>query len=707
MNATVRKYVAPVFVGCLLVALGLGGGYLLWAPPGSGHDGHGHAGRENAESTPAASLWTCSMHPQIKLPEPGQCPICFMDLIPLAVSDGGEQRTSKRRLTLSPDAARLAGIRVEAARLADVSVRTHLFGRIAYDESRVGVITAWIGGRIEKLHIDTTGEMVRAGQAMALVYSPELVAAQAELIQAVRTRQSVSGDSRMVADAALRMETAAREKLRLLGMGTNQIEAMLTRGTPADHVTLTAPKSGIVIEKKVVEGMYVQTGMPVYAIADLSKVWVVLEAYESDLIWMSPGKRVAFRVEALPGQAFTGKVVYVGASVNPATRTVEVRVEVPNPNLTLKPGMFVSAEQTDADATRAKELVIPISAPLITGKRAVVYLADPDRPGHYEGREVVLGPRTDQGYVVRGGITEGELVVVQGNFRIDAALQIVARPSMMNPGEAPVTAEGEIRFNDVPQPFSVRLSALGRHIGDVEKAVASGNLETVREAFHHFARTLNSLDADALDGDAALEWKELSMLLSNDALLGYEAATTLRAAQVLKDMQGHFNRVRAAFPMTVLTARFDAPAELRSALDALYAAYLPVQAALAGDDAATTRSALDRFRKAFVLADKNARPAEGGEWTDLSEAVVSGLTKMDQASDIDGLRAGFFPLSVAMAGMIEIYGTGKGPVYELYCPMAFGDQGATWLQDEPRVSNPYFGASMLRCGEVKRQLKDE
>ena len=193
MNATVRKYAVWVAAGCLLVALGLGGGYLLWAPAG-GHDEHGHAGQEATAGAPSTSLWTCSMHPQIKLPEAGQCPICFMDLIPLAIPDGEVQRTSLRQLTLSEDAARLAGIRVEAARLADVSVQTHLFGKVAYDESRVGVITAWIGGRIDRLHVNTTGEVVRAGQPMALVYSPELVAAQAELIQACLLYTSDAAD---------------------------------------------------------------------------------------------------------------------------------------------------------------------------------------------------------------------------------------------------------------------------------------------------------------------------------------------------------------------------------------------------------------------------------------------------------------------------------------------------------------------------------
>jgi Cu(I)/Ag(I) efflux system membrane fusion protein len=627
-----------------------------------------------------------------------------MDLIPLVVPEGDGASSGRRQLSLGPDAARLAGVRVEAARLADVSARTRLFGRVEYDESRVRVITAWIGGRIDRLHVDTTGELVRAGQPLALVYSPELVAAQAEFIQAVRARERAEGGSSLVVDTALRMERAAREKLRLLGMGPGRIDAMARRGAPADHVTVTAPQSGIVTEKKVVEGMYVQTGMPMYSVADLSKVWVVLEAYESDLVWMALGRDVAFRVEALPGREFSGKIVYVGTSVDPATRTVDVRVEVPNPDLDLKPGMFVSAVQKGG---AAREIVVPASAPLITGDRAVVYVADPDRPGSYEGREVVLGPKTDQGYVVRRGIAEGEMVVVQGAFRIDAALQIVARPSMMSPGEAPAASGTErVRFSDVPQPFSVQLAALARSLGSVETALASDDAAVAaRAAYHDFGKALNGVDAGALEGEAALEWKELSMLLSNDALLGYEAATPLRAAQVLEDMHSHFARVRAAYPLVELEAKIRVPDGLRASLDAIYAAYVPVQKALAGDDADAAHAALILVRQALEQADGAA--AGDREWSGHSSAITAGLGEMESAGDMDALRAGFMHLSAGVTGMVETYGAGSGPIYELFCPMAFGNRGATWLQGDPKIDNPYFGASMLRCGEVKRQLRED
>jgi len=651
------------------------------------------------------------MHPQIRLPGPGQCPICFMDLIPLTAPGGEEKATSLRQLTLSPDAARLAGIRVEAAHLAEVSVQTRLFGKVAYDESRTAAITAWTGGRIDKLYVDTTGAVVRSGQAMAWIYSPELVAAQAELIQAVKARQRAEGSSvKLVAESSRRMEQAAREKLRLLGMGKGQIDAVVERGTPADHVTVTAPHGGIVTEKKVVEGMYVQTGMPIYAVADLSRVWVVLEAYESDLAWIAQGRTVSFQVEALPGQEFSGKVVYVGTSVNPATRTVEVRLEVPNPGEALKPGMFVRAVQDGRQDARERQIVVPLSAPLITGKRAVVYVADPERPGVYEGREVVLGPRTDQGYVVRRGVAEGEMVVVQGNFRIDAALQIVAKPSMMSPGEsAPQNSEAKVRYPKVPQPFSVRLAGLAGRLQAVEAAVGAGGLEAVHAAYHDFAQSLNAVDASALEGDAALEWKELSMLLGNDALLGYEASTPLRAGQLSRELQGHFSRVRSSFPLYESAARIKAAPELRAGLDAVYAAYVPVQEALASDSVEKAQAALVLLGQAVNQADDAARAgAAGGDaWPAYSAPIAAGLDTMLKAADIDGLRTGFAPLSVAMARMVEAYGAGQGPVYELFCPMAFGNKGATWLQGSQQVNNPYFGASMLRCGEVKRQLQDE
>ncbi|WP_339134218.1 MAG: efflux RND transporter periplasmic adaptor subunit [Candidatus Electrothrix sp. GW3-4] len=276
--------------------------------------GHQH------EQAPA-TVWTCSMHPQIQLPEPGQCPICFMDLIEVE-KQNNEERLSLRQISLDSQARKLAEIEVQPVirgnKETDASIQ--IFGRIDYDETRVSTITSWVDGRIDRLLVDYTGATVQRGQAVAQVYSPELFTAQAELIQALQEVKRVGkSENSLVKKMAGRTLAAAREKLRLLGIGKKQLQAMEGLEQPAQHVTLTAPQAGVVIEKHVNEGVYVKTGNPVYTLADLSQVWVILEVYESDLQAVSMGQKVGFTVEAYPGTEFQGKVVYIDPLVDEKT----------------------------------------------------------------------------------------------------------------------------------------------------------------------------------------------------------------------------------------------------------------------------------------------------------------------------------------------------------------------------------------------------
>uniref|UniRef100_UPI0040561E7F efflux RND transporter periplasmic adaptor subunit n=1 Tax=Candidatus Electrothrix sp. TaxID=2170559 RepID=UPI0040561E7F len=370
------------------------------------------SGTSFAETDPAdhehgpETIWTCSMHPQIQLPEFGQCPICFMDLIEVK-KQSNEKRLSLRQISLDSQAQKLAEIAVQPATRKntenDSNAKVQIFGRIDYDETRLSTITSWVDGRIDKLFVDYTGATVQRGQAVAAIYSPDLFTAQAELIQAAkeykRTRQS---GNELVKKMSHRTLEASREKLRLLGIGKKQLQSMENLQQPTRHITLTAPLAGIVIEKHVNEGMYVKTGNPVYTLADLSKIWVILEVYETDLHAVSMGQQVGFTVEAYPGTSFQGKVAYIDPLVDEKNRTVRVRLHVDNQNGKLKPGMFVRAELILPTTGQAeKPLLIPASAPLLTGKRALVYVQVPKQPGTYIGREVVLGSRRGDFYVVK------------------------------------------------------------------------------------------------------------------------------------------------------------------------------------------------------------------------------------------------------------------------------------------------------------------
>jgi len=392
---------------------------------------HDHSAEEQTQ----AEVWTCSMHPQIRQPGPGQCPICGMDLIPVSRDDGGDE-VGPREIKLSARARKLAEIQVAPVERRAVSVEVRLAGMIEYDETRDSKIAAWVPGRLERLYVDYTGVTVARGEPLVELYSPDLLTAQQELLGAL-TAQSSLVDSRAAAviQTARRTVEAAREKLRLWGLSDQQIKEIEQRGTPSDRVTITAPIGGVVVHKNAVEGMYVKTGTPIYTIADLSHLWVMLDAYEAEIAWIKKGQQVEFVTKAYPGETFRGTVAFIDPVVNPKTRVVKVRVDLPNPRGTLKPGMFVSAVvQAAAGGEHVeKPLVVPASAPLITGKRAVVYVAVPGKEGVYEGRQVILGPRAGDYYIVREGLKEGELVVVNGNFKIDSAIQILAKPSMMSP----------------------------------------------------------------------------------------------------------------------------------------------------------------------------------------------------------------------------------------------------------------------------------
>ncbi len=471
MKATKQIVATGIAAGIVGLALGLALG---------GSD----SGRAPAAVAEQAETWTCSMHPQIRQPGSGQCPICGMDLIPVTAPEVGDS-LGPRQLRLSPAAQQLASIQTAPVERRFAPVATRMVGKIAVDETQVRSITAWVAGRIDRLYVDYTGVRVKEGDHIAYLYSPELLTAQEELIQALRARERLGASGTSVGQTVL--VAAAREKLRLLGLKEEQIERVERERRASDHLTIYAPTGGVVIEKHLSEGAYVQTGTPIYTIADLSRLWLELRAYESDLSWIHYGQAVEFSTEAHPGEVFSGQISFVDPVLDERTRTVRVRVNVANERGRLKPGMLVwavaqaevgaagramsfalmgkwispmhpeivrdapgtcdicgmalvRAEElgygTGDEAGRETPLVVPASAPLLTGKRAVVYVALGE--GLYEGREVVLGPRAGDYYLIREGLREGEEVVVNGAFKIDSALQIRAQPSAMYPaGGAP------------------------------------------------------------------------------------------------------------------------------------------------------------------------------------------------------------------------------------------------------------------------------
>jgi Cu(I)/Ag(I) efflux system membrane fusion protein len=626
-----RWPVVIVVIMVFIIGLLLGGGKEV------SHVGLEH-GTEAQAKTAKEQIWTCSMHPQIRQPKPGKCPICFMDLVPVASS--AEEELGPRQLKLTPTAMKLADIRTALVGRQFATTEIRMVGKVVLDETRLGNITARVPGRIDRMYVDYTGIQVRKGDHLVSLYSPELITAQQELLQSLKNyNQFGSGKS---------MAAAAREKLALWGLTKKQINEIEKRGKPTDHLTIYSPMNGIVVQKHAIEGMYVNTGTPFYTIADLSRVWVKLDAYESDLSWIRYGQSVVFESEAYPGEIFRGRIAFIDPVLNEKTRTVKVRVNVPNPQYKLKPEMFVravvrsklsmSGKVMDPElagkwisplhpeivkdgpgtcdvcgiplvkaedlgftavspADQEAPLAVPASAPLITGKRAVVYIALPGKEGVFEGREIVLGPRTGDYYLVKKGLQEGESVVINGAFKIDSDLQIQAKPSMMS-AEGGGEHKHETETDNVPAAFKKSIDAAADAYFNIQHALSSDSLEQAKKGSEKLLEKLAAVDMNLLTGNAHIEW--------------------MKQEKILK---------------------------------------------------------------------------EAGQ-------------KLAKTNDIEAARVQLEILTEPMTAVIKTFGSKKTPVYRFHCPMAFDNKGAYWLQNNKETRNPYFGASMLLCKDsVERLVK--
>jgi Cu(I)/Ag(I) efflux system membrane fusion protein len=433
---------------CRLIAAGLTAMAVFFFLPAVGlaasiHDHSGHslpAGPNHAADDAAeteATVYYCSMHPQVRSTNPDdQCPICGMDLIPMPseTKAGAAGDRDLPVLALTKRSASLMGIRTMPAERRAATIEVRFVGRLDLDERRITDVTARTDGYIDRLYADFEGMPVKKGGLLADFYSPPVIAAARELL-VVHQAHGAGPTSAMMA--------AARARLDRLGLSDGQVAAIMAAKEVPRSFSMTSPADGVIFELGAREGEWLREGGRLLRIADLSMLWLLLEAYETDLQWLHPGQDAEFTLQAFPGEVFSGAVSFVDPMVNPQTRTVRVRVDVSNPEGRFKPGMFargriMAAVGGDGGPAASgmeqahEPLLIPASAPLVTGRRAIVYVQaeDADRP-MFEGRQIVLGPRVGDDYVVREGLAAGERVVVNGQFKIDSELQIRGRPSMM------------------------------------------------------------------------------------------------------------------------------------------------------------------------------------------------------------------------------------------------------------------------------------
>lgn len=637
---------------------------------GARHGGNGHAPPADRPGEPArparddgdSTIYTCSMHPQIRQDEPGDCPICGMELVPVDEAgeeeasseadwvptpapaladengeellgfacamnclppleedgpcpicgmemqpvyedddDNGDEERSPRRMTMSTEAVALANVETAVVKRGTATRNVRMVGELAEDPRRRAHISANAGGRIDRLHAEFEGDVVERGQVLAEIYSPELLAVQEELFQALRSRERLGTDAapglRESAQAAIR---AIRERLILAGLTAEQVDEIIEGGEAREHVILRAPVGGTVTARYVEEGDYIGKEQRLLTVVDFRALWGELEAFESDLTWLRPGQDVSFQSRSFPGRTFDGTIAWMDPVTNPLTRTTRVRIDVDNSDGHLKPGMYLTAI-AGAHVDEAEDpLIIPESAPLITGKRAVVYISvvDAERPT-FEGREVLLGPRVREGYVVLEGLQEGERVVTRGAFQIDSALQIIARPSMMRP-EGGAAMDGHADHGPSP------------------------------DADHDDHEEHQPRDDDA-----------------------HEALSSESLGEILP-------------------------------------VYLSIQEALAEDEGSEA----------------------AGHWPDLLGAVddahahtLHGRLMEADTDDIEAMRLAFEPLSRAVISALEEHGNPmETPLHLVHCPMAFDWEGADWIQAGSEVRNSYFGDTMYRCGTVEKEF---
>lgn len=747
----------------VLVGMSLGGHSM----PSDTTSSDPHAGHDtNAEEAP--TIWTCSMHPQIRRDGPGKCPICAMDLVPVKKSAGGV-----RTVSISPDVKKLMNVQTVPVQRRYVTADVRMVGKIEYDETRLAHVTAWVSGRLDRLYVDYTGVDVKKGDHMVYIYSEELYTAQEELIAALESK--VEGTSSRFIEPLNLVETS-REKLRLLGLTPEQIQEIEQRRKASDHVTIYSPVGGIVIDKLKQEGDRVRTGDRIYTVADLQQLWVMLDAYESDLAWLRYGQEVEFTTEAYPGEVFKGRVSFIDPVLNEETRTVKVRVNVSNEDGRLKPEMFVravvrsniasggrvldaslagkwispmhpeivkdepgncdvcgmplvraetlgyvTAEPTDA----AKPLVIPVSAALITGTRAIVYVQVPtaEEPT-YEGREIVLGSRAGNYYIVRSGLNEGELVVTNGNFKLDSALQISAKPSMMTPeggagggghnhggepmkgGDSDKMSMSEHAGMLLPKQLQSQLHQTIATTENIGAAIESAELGAIREAFALLGKQVAAVNATQLSDDMEMQWREFAMLLRNDAVEGSEIETLQQADEVFLVTNRHIERVQETFGLThaghgIAEQALNVSDEFRAQLTRIVPAYLSIGNSLASDDVSAIAEAIAQLQKETNAIDSRSLDAKAAErWQSELKSLAAIVDRLTKAEDITALRSAFALLSDELLTLQRTFGIAKSEqLFEMHCPMAFEGRGATWIQADSAVRNPYYGATMLKCAD--------
>lgn len=565
-----------IYIALSTLVLGL---LLGWVFFGSGNK---NANQAETHDHSKETVWTCSMHPQIRSNEPGLCPLCGMDLTPLGAED--DEDGNPLEIRMSPTAMQLANVQTSIVTKQKPVKEVRMNGKVKTDERKVFSQSSHIPGRIEKLTVNFTGEAIQKGQVLAYIYSPELVAAQEELFEAQKIKETQPT-----------LFNAAKEKLSNWKLTEKQINQILASGTIQEQFPILADVSGIVTEKKINLGDYIQKGQSLYEIADISTVWVLFDVYESDIPWIKRGDKVEFKVRALSNETFSGEVSFIDPVINSATRVASARVILNNPGQRLKPDMFVQGVVKSQLDVNEEVIVIPKSAVMWTGTRSVVYVKNTSSDKvSFLMKKVTLGPTLGDGYLIKEGLEVGEEIATNGTFSIDAAAQLAGKPSMMSP------------------------------------------------------------DAGRGYSEIAIGQKE------------------------------------------------------KNALSPLFQSYFALKNNLVNDDFESGISSAKEMKSALKNVDMKLFTGDAHDfWMKRNKILDHDLTNATATKDIQKLRIFFEKISNQMVLILKSFGAMEQAIYIEHCPMVNSDKGADWLSLESEIRNPYYGASMLKCGEVKEVIKKE
>ena len=509
------------------VLVGLSGGWLLFG----NNSGEDTSGTEMAETHDHLAegkdqMWTCSMHSQIMQPEAGDCPICGMDLIP---AEAGADGLAANEIKMTENAMALANIQTTIVGNSSVSEEDgmmSLSGKIETNEENNTVQASYFKGRIERLNVNYEGQKVNRGQLLATIYAPELVAAQQELLTASSLKETQPA-----------LYKAVRNKLKNWKLSEKQINAIEQSGNVRDNFPIYATVSGTVAMVMAAEGDYVNQGQPILKVSNLNSVWAEFDAYENQIAQFSVGQKVKVVANAFPNKEFDATISFIDPVLDNATRTVTVRATLDNRKGLFKPGMFVTAKIKNATNTNDNALSVPASAILWTGERSLVYLkTNPNEPV-FEMRQVTLGNRNGTNYSVIDGLENGDEIVTNGTFTVDAAAQLQGKKSMMNQSESDDQAQLINMEMELPEEFqkafsksipsylkmkdafvdsdASQVSAFAKATSKSLKGIKTAYLQKMTKS--HLTKSIEMLDAIAANND--LENQRAHFVILNENLV--------------------------------------------------------------------------------------------------------------------------------------------------------------------------------------------